>query len=79
MSKPGDRAEWKGVNRIHHGIITESENGDLYVTMESGHSFPLPSLLQSSSFKVWESSNESPTTTTSGCLEDATSAPDAEM
>lgn len=78
MSKPGDRAEWKGVNRTHHGIITESENGDLYVTMESGHSFPLPSLLQASSF-ICQSSNGSPTTTTSGCLVDATSAPDAVM
>ena len=52
MIKAGDRVEWKGVNRIHTGVVTESENGELTVKTDNGSFLPLPFLLPAASFKV---------------------------
>lgn len=57
MIKAGDRVEWNAVNRVHTGIVTESEDGDLVVIMDNGCSFPLPLLLSANSIKVCDSSN----------------------
>ena len=51
--KIGDTLGWRGVNKDHHGIITQSEKGDLVVTMEDGHILPLEDLLGSKSFRVF--------------------------
>lgn len=51
--KIGDTIGWRGVNKDHHGIIAQSEKGDLVVTMEDGHSLPLEDLLGSKSFRVF--------------------------
>lgn len=74
----GDALEWKGVNKDHYGIITQSEQGDLVVRMADGSSLPLEALLGSRHIKVWASSKDLLTTTTSGCMEDATYVQDAE-
>lgn len=49
----GDTLGWRGVNKDHHGIITQSENGDLVVRMADGNSLPLEDLLGSTSFRVF--------------------------
>lgn len=51
--KIGDTLGWRGVNKDHHGIISQSEQGDLVVTMEDGSILPLEDLLGSKSFKVF--------------------------
>lgn len=51
--KIGDTLGWRGVNKDHHGIITQSEQGDLVVTMEDGHILLLEDLLGSKSFRVF--------------------------
>lgn len=48
----GDTVEWKGVNKSHSGIITEGDNGELYVDMGNGHSFPLSVIRNSRSIHV---------------------------
>ena len=55
--KIGDTLGWRGVNKDHHGIITQSENGDLVVMMDGGSSLPLEDLLGSTSFRVFPKDN----------------------
>ena len=50
--KIGDTLGWRGVNKDHHGIITQSEQGDLVVVMDGGNTLPLEDLLGSTSFRV---------------------------
>lgn len=57
--KIGDTIGWKGVNKDHHGIIAQSEKGDLVVRVFDGRILPLEDLLGSKSFKVWTRSSES--------------------
>lgn len=52
--KAGDIVEWRGVNKVHRGVATESEDGRLYVRMDNGHSFSLDDLRHSKSVKVIE-------------------------
>lgn len=56
--KIGDTLGWRGVNKDHHGIISQSEKGDLVVTMEDGHILPLEDLLGSKSFRVFPREQE---------------------
>ena len=49
----GDTLGWRGVNKDHHGIITQSEKGDLVVLMADGNSLPLEDLLGAKSFRVF--------------------------
>lgn len=51
MMKDGDILEWRGVNRIHRGRVTQSEEGELRVLLADGHSFLLKDLLSSKSLK----------------------------
>ena len=53
----GDTLGWRGVNKDHHGIITQSENGDLVVRMDDGSCLPLEDLLGSKSFRVFPQDN----------------------
>ena len=55
--KIGDTLGWRGVNKDHHGIITQSEKGDLVVMMDGGSSLPLEDLLGSTSFRVFRQDN----------------------
>lgn len=41
----GDIIEWRGVNTLHIGTVTQSEEGELVVIMQNGKSFPLDNLL----------------------------------
>ena len=50
--KPGDTLEWKGVHSSHQGLVAKSDNGELIVQMEDGHSFLPKDLLQSKSIKL---------------------------
>ena len=56
--KIGDTLGWRGVNKDHHGIITQSDNGDLVVLMADGNSLPLEDLLGSTSFRVFQREQE---------------------
>ena len=56
--KIGDTLGWRGVNKDHHGIITQSDNGDLVVLMADGNSLPLEDLLGSVSFRVFPQDNK---------------------
>jgi len=51
--KLGDTLGWRGVNKDHHGIISQSEQGDLVVRMEDGSILPLEDLLGAKSFRVF--------------------------
>lgn len=51
--KIGDTLGWRGVNKDHHGIIAQSEKGDLVVVMDGGNTLPLEVLLGSKSFRVF--------------------------
>lgn len=53
--KAGDIIEWRGVNKVLRGVITESENGRFHVKMDNGHTFPLNDLCHSMSAKLIES------------------------
>lgn len=50
--KKGDILEWKVVNGICRGIVTESENGELICRVDSRTAFPLKDLRNSPSIKV---------------------------
>lgn len=54
MMRDGDIIEWRGLNRCHRGRVTISENGELRVMMDDGHTFSLNDLLPSKSLKVVE-------------------------
>ena len=56
--KIGDTLGWRGVNKDHHGIITQSENGDLVVLMADGSCLPLEDLLGAKSFRVFANENQ---------------------
>jgi len=51
--KIGDTIGWRGVNKDHHGIIEQNENGDLVVRMNDGRILPLEDLLGSKTFRVF--------------------------
>ena len=51
--KIGDTLGWRGVNKDHHGTITQSDNGDLVVLMPDGNSLPLEDLLGSKYIRVF--------------------------
>ena len=51
--KLGDTLGWRGVNKDHHGIISQSEQGDLVVRMEDGSILPLEDLLGSKCLRVF--------------------------
>lgn len=50
--KKGDRLEWKSVNGISRGIVTESENGELICKVDDKTAFPLKDLLDSPSLRI---------------------------
>lgn len=50
--KKGDIVEWRGVDRVHRGRVTQSEDGETLVLMDNGHTFSLDDLRFSSSLRV---------------------------
>lgn len=50
--KKGDRLEWKTVNGICRGIVTESENGELICKVDGKTAFPLRDLLNLPTIKL---------------------------
>jgi hypothetical protein len=50
--KKGDIIEWRCVNGICRGIVTESENGELICKVDNKNAFPLKDLLNSPSLKI---------------------------
>lgn len=52
--KYGDRLEWEGLCKTHHGVIVKGENGRPLVKMDDGKSFQLKDVINSRSFKVTE-------------------------
>lgn len=50
--KKGDIIEWRAVNGICRGIVTESENGGLICRVDDMTAFPLKNLLNSPSLKM---------------------------
>lgn len=52
--KEGDIIEWRGVNKVHHGTVTKSENGEFYVRMDDGHTFSLSDLRYGKSSRLIE-------------------------
>ena len=50
--KYGDKLEWKGLCKIHHGVIVKGENGQPIVRMEDGKFFLLKDVKNSKSLKV---------------------------
>jgi hypothetical protein len=45
--RKGDILEWRAVNGICRGIVTESENGELICRVDDKTAFPLKDLLDS--------------------------------
>ena len=52
--KYGDKLEWKGLCKTHHGVIVKGENGTPLVMMDDGKSFLLKDVMKSKSLKVTE-------------------------
>ena len=50
--KKGDILEWKYVNGICRGIVTESENGQLIIRVDDKTAFPLKDISNSKSLRV---------------------------
>ena len=50
--KKGDLLEWKNVNGICRGIVTESENGELICKVDGKTAFPLKDLRNSKSLRL---------------------------
>lgn len=50
--KCGDRIEWKGLCKIHYGIVAKGENGELIVKTDDGKFFLLKDVKNSPSLKV---------------------------
>lgn len=50
--KKGDVLEWRYVNGICRGIVTESENGQLICKVDDKTAFPLKDLHKSPSIKI---------------------------
>lgn len=50
--KYGDKLEWKGLCKTHHGVIVKGENGTPLVMMDDGKSFLLKDVKNSKSLKV---------------------------
>jgi hypothetical protein len=55
--RKGDILEWRAVNGICRGIVTESENGELICRVDDKTAFPLKDLLDSFSLKVVSARN----------------------
>lgn len=55
--KKGDTIEWRAVNGICRGIVTESGNGELICRVDDKTAFPLKDLLDSPSLKVVSARN----------------------
>lgn len=50
--KKGDILEWRYVNGVCRGIVTESENGQLIIRVDDKTAFPLKDLRNSMSIKL---------------------------
>lgn len=50
--KKGDILEWRCVNGISRGIVTERGNGELICKVDDKTAFPLKDLLNSPSLKI---------------------------
>ena len=50
--KKGDILEWRYVNGVCRGIVTESENGQLIIRVDDKTAFPLKDISNSKSFRV---------------------------
>lgn len=48
----GDRLEWKGLCKTHHGVIVKGEDGRLLVKVDDGKFFQLKDVINSQSLKV---------------------------
>lgn len=52
--KYGDKLEWKGLCKNHHGVIVKGENDRPLVKMDDGKFFQLKDVINSKSLKVTE-------------------------
>lgn len=52
--KYGDKLEWEGLCKTHHGVIVKGEDGRPLVKMDNGKSFQLKDVIYSRSLKVIE-------------------------
>ena len=50
--KYGDKLEWKGLCKTHHGVIVKGENGRPLVKMDDGKFFQLKDVINSLSSKM---------------------------
>lgn len=50
--KKGDILEWKYVNGVCRGIVTESDNGQLIIRVDDKTAFPLKDFSNSKSLRV---------------------------
>lgn len=42
--KPGDIIEWRGLNKVHQGVVVLDEDGTFLVKTKDGHTFSLNDL-----------------------------------
>lgn len=50
--RKGDILEWKAVNGISRGIVTESDNGQLIIRVDDKTAFPLKDIINSPSVRI---------------------------
>ena len=55
--KPGDIIEWRGLNKVHQGVVEMDSQGEFIVRMANGRTFSLNDLRYSKTAKliqVWK-------------------------
>lgn len=50
--RKGDILEWKYVNGVCRGIVTESDNGQLVIRVDDKTAFPLKDVINSPSMRI---------------------------